>query len=70
MSAIQMGFAQDEPESQISMLLQHHYGDGLAYLSRHKPKALFSKAKQDGFIDAEGYLTRKGRALMARYKFL
>jgi len=71
MSAIQDGSVQqEEPESQIAMILQYRYGDGLVYLPKHKPKSLYSQAKQDGFIDAEGYLTRKGRALIARYKYL
>jgi hypothetical protein len=52
------------------MILQYRYGDGLVYLPKHKPQSLYSQAKQGGFIDAEGYLTRKGRTLMARYKYL
>ncbi len=61
---------QQEPESQIAMILQYRYGDGLVYLPKHKPSSLYSEAHTRGFIDAEGYVTRKGRALIARYKYL
>lgn len=59
-----------EPESQIAMILQYRYGDGTVYLPRHKPSSMYSEAKSRGFIDADGYVTRKGRALIARYKYL
>ena len=59
-----------EPESQIAMILQYRYGDGLVYLPKHKPNSLYPEAKMRSFIDAEGYVTRKGRALIAHYKFL
>ncbi len=56
-------------ESQIAEILEYRYGDGLVYSHRHQPKTLYILAKQNGFIDAEGYLTRKGRALLARNHF-
>ena len=61
---------QQEPESQIAMILKYRYGDGFVYLPRHKPNSAYSEAKSRGFIDADGYVTRKGRALIARYKYL
>ncbi len=71
MSALQQSFTeQPDPESQIAMILAYRYGDGMVYLPRHKPKSLYSEAKLRGYIDAEGYVTRKGRALIARYKYL
>ncbi len=57
-------------ESQIATILQYRYGDGLVYIPRHQSKSLYSQAKQLGFIDEEGYLTRKGRTLVARYQYL
>ncbi|MCH8080151.1 MAG: hypothetical protein IIA06_10310 [Proteobacteria bacterium] len=48
-------------------LLECRYGDGMVYLPRTRPRQLLSIAKIGGFIDAEGYLTRKGRILLARY---
>ena len=54
-------------EDQIAQLLEFRFGDGLVYIPRNRPKHLFSIAKKRGFIDPEGYLTRKGRALLARY---
>ena len=60
----------DIPESQIAALLQYRYGDGLVYLPRqHHSGDLYSQARQQGYIDPEGYLTRKGRALIARYQY-
>ena len=71
MSALQQPFVeQPDPESQIAMILEYRYGDGMVYLPRHKPNSLYSEAKLRGYIDAEGYLTRKGRALIARFKYL
>jgi len=57
-------------DKEIAAVLQHRYGDGLVYLPRNKPQDVLDNAKQRGFIDAEGYLTRKGRALLARYSFI
>ena len=58
---------QDVSEAQIAALLEYRYGDGMVYLPRHQSHTLYSAAKRDGFIDEEGYLTRKGRTLLARY---
>lgn len=58
-----------ELESNIAKVLQFHYGDGLVYLPKNQPKLLFRQAKKLGFIDVEGYLTRKGRYLLAKYQF-
>ncbi len=54
-------------EDQIARLLEFRFGDGQVYLPRNYPRRLLSIAKQRGFIDPEGYLTRKGRALIVRY---
>ncbi|MEX2525858.1 MAG: hypothetical protein WD750_12930 [Gammaproteobacteria bacterium] len=58
------------PESQIAALLEYRFGDGLVYLPKNRSRALYSQARQHGFIDEEGYLTRKGRALIARYHYM
>lgn len=57
------------PEHQIASILKNRFGDGLVYLPRNKPNYLYSLAKKLGFIDVEGYLTRKGRNLLARSNF-
>lgn len=64
--------AQDEdvPEPQIAAILESRFGDGMVYLPRNRPRHLFDQAIARGFIDAEGYLTRKGRTLLARYHYL
>lgn len=72
MSALlQSSLEPEAPESQIAMILQYRYGDGLVYLPKHnKSGTLYSEAKLRGYIDTEGYVTRKGRALIAQYKYL
>ena len=57
----------DLEERQMAELLECRYGDGMVYLPRTRPRQLLSIAKSAGFIDAEGYLTRKGRILLAHY---
>jgi len=57
-------------ELRIARVLEHRYGDGMVYLPKEWPEQLLSLAKQFGFIDAEGYLTRKGRTLLARYRIV
>ena len=54
-------------ESQIAAILEHRYGDGMARFPWKQLSQLLALAKKHGFIDAEDYLTRKGRALIARY---
>jgi len=54
-------------ERQVAELLECRYGDGLVYLPKTKPRELLSVATSSGFIDDEGYLTRKGRMLLARH---
>ncbi|MEX0950754.1 MAG: hypothetical protein WDZ86_00595 [Gammaproteobacteria bacterium] len=61
--------SQQNLESRIAQVLEHRYGDGLVYLPKEWPEQLLGMARQFGFVDAEGYLTRKGRALLARYHF-
>jgi hypothetical protein len=56
-------------EADIAKVLEHRYGDGLVYLPKKQPESLFKIAKTEGFIDLEGYLTRKGRYLLAKYQF-
>ena len=56
-------------EHQIASILEFRFGDGLVYLPRNNPNHLYSLAKKLGFIDVEGYLTRKGRNLLARTNF-
>ena len=56
-------------ERQIASILEYRFGDGLVYLPKHKPNQLYCMAKKLGFIDMDGYLTRKGRSLLARYSY-
>lgn len=54
-------------ESDIAKALEYRYGDGLVYLPKHQPESLYKLATTKGFLDQEGYLTRKGRSLLAKY---
>jgi len=60
---------QDIPEGQIAALLEIRFGDGMVYLPKKLPIGLVELAVKCGFMDASGLLTRRGRALMARYHF-
>ena len=57
-------------ESDIAEVLQYRYGDGLVYLTKNQPDSLYKQAANQGFVDREGYLTRKGRNLLAKYQFM
>jgi hypothetical protein len=57
-----------ELEAAIAGLLECRFGDGLVYMPKHRPTELYAQAQQMGFIDPEGFLTRKGRLLLAQYR--
>lgn len=59
----------ENTESDIAKALEYRYGDGLVYLPKHQPESLYKLAASKGFVDKEGYLTRKGRSLLAKYQF-
>jgi len=61
---------EQDMESDIAKALEYRYGDGLVYLPKHQPESLFKMAATKGFVDQEGYLTRKGRSLLAKYQFI
>lgn len=63
LDSVEMGVS----ERDIASVLEMRFGDGLVYLPRNKPNYLYSIAKKFGFIDPDGYMTRKGRILLARY---
>lgn len=57
----------DPTEAEIVQLLRHRYGDGDIYLPAGAPRRLFWRVVQLGYISEEGYVTRKGRQLLAQY---
>lgn len=67
MSAVIQATSQHINEQQIANVLEFRYGDGLVYVPKNVSKQLYLLAKNLGFINPEGYLTGKGRALIARY---
>ena len=61
----------DERDYAIARLLAHRYGDGVVYIPREGGnRALLEHAVADGFVSADGFVTRKGRNLLARKEFL
>jgi len=48
-------------------ILEYRFGDGLVRLPGEHPNQLLALVNQHGFIDADDYLTRKGRSLLACY---
>ena len=53
-------------EARIVALLRHHYGDGGVYVEGGA-RRVFLEASRLGFINEDGYLTRKGRELLAQH---
>ncbi|MGH6635837.1 MAG: hypothetical protein ACRED0_06765 [Gammaproteobacteria bacterium] len=57
------------PEPQLAEILSHHYGDGFVYLVSASLGAWYRLAIEKGYVSQDGYLTRKGRALLASYHY-
>ena len=53
-------------EAAMARLLDHRYGDGVVYEPRQQSRGLLQAAIAGGFVSEEGFVTRKGRALLAR----
>jgi len=49
-------------------LLTNHYGDGSVYLSNGTSSQLFDLAKEYGYVNDEGFLTREGRQLVTQHR--
>lgn len=53
--------------TELVRVLACRYGDGTVYLPKGIPRTLFLTCQQLGLISAEGFITRAGRELVARY---
>ncbi|MEM7543630.1 MAG: hypothetical protein AAF384_18880 [Pseudomonadota bacterium] len=53
-------------QAAIAELIAHRYGDGLVYVPRTVRNGTFRDAINQGFISEDGFVTRKGRRLLAR----
>jgi hypothetical protein len=56
-------------QTQIMELLQFRYGDGAIYISKNISNhfnRLHTLANRYGYVNDEGYVTRKGRLLLAK----
>ena len=49
-------------------LIKNHYGDGLVYLTEGASGELLDLAKEHGYVNEEGYLTRDGRKMVAEHR--
>ncbi|MCI0559535.1 MAG: hypothetical protein MN733_13655 [Nitrososphaera sp.] len=56
-------------EVEIASVLRHHYGDGDLYLPEGTSESVVQKAIALGYLSEDGYLTRKGRDLLAQHEF-
>ena len=53
----------------IARVIAHHYGDGGVYLPRiDNRRATLHRAIANGFVSDDGFITRKGRHLLARFE--
>jgi len=54
-------------EIKIADVLEHRFGDGAVYVPANNESYDYHFAKDKGFINEEGYITRKGKQLAAKY---
>ena len=54
-------------ERELVRVLAYRYGDGTVYLPKGMPGMLFLACQELGLICADGFITRTGRELVARY---
>ena len=61
--------ASEEPsDAELMEILDHRYGDGIVYLPKNRPWSLFCTAQKLGFISDDGFVTGKGRSLLAQHR--
>ncbi len=57
-------------EQTIARVIARHYGDGGVYMPRDAERVdAMQQAISNGFVSEDGFLTRKGRRLLARAAF-
>lgn len=62
--------ARQDGDLTIARLLSSHYGDGTIYLPRERAaRATVNRAVRAGFLTDDGFITRKGRRLLAHTEF-
>ena len=58
------------PDQAIAKLISRHYGDGGIYLPRAGARGdTLNHAIHAGFVSDDGFITQKGRRLLARTEF-
>lgn len=57
-----------EQEQAIARLIARRYGDGGVYVPRQQPRCgVLGDAIAAGFVSEDGFITSKGRRLLARF---
>ena len=57
-----------EHDQAIARLIARRYGDGGVYVPRQQPRrGVLQDAIDGGFVSEDGFITRKGRRLLARF---
>lgn len=56
-------------EHSLAGLLANRYGDGTVYVPRQGTRGLLDIALRFGLVSEEGFVTREGRALLARHGY-
>ncbi|MDX1433094.1 MAG: hypothetical protein R3286_11670 [Gammaproteobacteria bacterium] len=56
-----------DDELAMAEFLAHRFGDGLVYLRDDSDRELLRLAVRRGLVSAEGYVTPRGLALLARH---
>ena len=54
-------------EIKIADVLNNRFGDGSVYVPANDDHSNYDLAKDKGFINDEGYITRKGKYLVSKY---
>jgi hypothetical protein len=54
-------------ETELARVLANRYGDGTVYLRNDAPWAVYRACQRLGLISADGFITLRGRELVANY---
>jgi hypothetical protein len=55
------------PNEELARVLANRYGDGTVYLRNGASWAVYRACQRLGLISADGFITRRGRELVASY---
>lgn len=65
---MQNTISSSDHDQAIARLIARRYGDGGVYVPRQQPRCgVLKDAIDGGFVSEDGFITRKGRTLLARF---